>query len=374
MPNLDWRDCVDRAFGPLIKASGRSGLSLKKLKVLPPPEDERSAQFERFSSMKATDFRPLFLPNGGFFFPFFIGTTKSFAFSSFLDDADLNASLDAWLKENDAVVEFVDQSAFLFLSYYTSSFYSLRPEYQNRRASSEIVDAAVDNSYEGHSVDDLIGYYRPTYILSLPPDSVLTDADPYTIAAELLAMVPSLRSPIIDDDFSTRVHQLLSIPSVSPENIFLSLTATRWRYAFLELFKIIESVLYVPWVDDLLSELSIDARIKLAYSALRSRLDWREGKGRSIKRVFAALAATAELQRLEGLSRSFKDLDITQDERRAAIGQRVYKIRNQLVHPEDYTDRSVLNTSEDEFRILSIYLSEVATMIYEKYDGLLREA
>ena len=91
-------------------------------------------------------------------------------------------------------------------------------------------------------------------------------------------------------------------------------------------------------------------------------------------RVFAALAATAELQRLEGLSKSFKDLDITQDERRAAIGQRVYKIRNQLVHPEDYTDRSVLNTSEDEFRILSIYLSEVATMIYEKYDGLLREA
>ena len=89
------------------------------------------------------------------------------------------------------------------------------------------MDAAVDNSYEGHSVDDLIGYYRPTYILSLPPDSVLTDADPYTIAAELLAMVPSLRSPIIDDDFSTRVHQLLSIPSVSPENIFLSLTATR---------------------------------------------------------------------------------------------------------------------------------------------------
>ena len=115
MSKVDWRDCVARAFEPLIKASGRVDLG-PKLKVLPPTSAERTDQFQKFASMKATDFPPLFLPNGGFFFPFFIEDTKCFAFSSFLDDTDLNASLDPWLSQNDSVIDFVDQSTFLFLS------------------------------------------------------------------------------------------------------------------------------------------------------------------------------------------------------------------------------------------------------------------
>lgn len=59
---------------------------------------------------------------------------------------------------------------------------------------------------------------------------------------------------------------------------------------------------------------------------------------------------------------------------RSAIGRRIYKIRNQLVHPEDYTDRSVLNTPESEFRLLSTYLCAIALRIYSDFDPILRKA
>jgi hypothetical protein len=371
MARIGYKDCVEKAFEPLLRASGRPDLSAR-LQVIPPNEEERAAQFKKFGSMRPGE-APLFLPNGGFFFSFKIEDTQCFAFSSFLDEADLIESLRGWLQSNDAVLEPIDQATFLFLSYHTTKYYALRPEYQNRRVSLEIIGLAEQSGYEGHDVDDLIAYYRPAYVVSVPSDSIFYDIDIYVVATEMLASVSNLRSPIVDDEFALLIHGLLSLPSIKPENLFLCLTSTRWRYAYLELFRLIESTLYVPWILDLIGDISSTMRAPLLYTALRKNIDWREVKGRSIERVFQDVRDDGELSSLEARIQAFKDVLSSKEPTRAAIGRRVYKIRNQLVHPEDYVDASLLDVSEGQFRDLSVYLCHVVRGIYANYDTQMRD-
>lgn len=371
MARLRFENCVSKAFEPLIRASGRHDLS-DRLRVQPPPESERRQQFQKFASLRDDKFSPLFLPNGGFFFPFHIEDTQCFAFSSFLDETDLGQSLSKWLEQHDATIEKIDQATFLFLAYHASNFYALRPEFQSRRESDEIVGLAEFPSYEGHNVSDLIGYFRPTYVITVPRDSLLEGIDPYVVATEILSLVPNLRPPIIDEIFSQRVYHLLSIPSVQAESLFLTLNSTRWRYVYLELFRIVEATLYLPWVLDLKAVAPSAMGAPDLYKSLRDKLDWREIKGKSIKRIFSELDSSLELREWEELCESFRFLDKTTTGYRASVAEKIYKIRNQLVHPQDFTDGSTLTISEDEFRRLCIYLCEVIRIVYARYDLYLR--
>lgn len=370
MATLDYKVCVRRAFEPLVKASGRSDLS-EKLKILPPPKEEKEAQFEKFGSMRTSGHLPLFLPNGGFFFPFFINKTQCYAFSSFLDGHDLEYCLRDWIKDNDATLDLIDQPTFLFLCYYVYNYYSLRSEFQSTRASDEQIAIAEHSDYVGHNIDDLILLFRPTYIVSVPDNSLLSGSDPYVAAAELLSMVDGLRSPIIDREFATTLVELLSFPSVNAENLFLCLTATRWRYVYLELFRIIESALFVPWIVELNQAVGSSLEIPVLYAELRKGLEWRESKGRSIEKVFSEIATDQAIMEVELRIKSFLDIVSNENYNRSAIGRRIYKIRNQLVHPEDYTDGSVLEVTEQEFRDLSLYLCDVISRIYNVYDQVL---
>ena len=366
-----YTDCVKCAFAPFVKASGRSDIK-DKLKATPPPFAIRNEQFKKFGKLRSGDFMPLILPNGGFFFPFYIGDTRCFAFSSFVDDISINNALDNWLNENEAVIEFVDQSTFLFLSYFAQGYYTLLPEFQNRLRADEILSIAEFSGYAGHSIDDIILYYSPTYIISLPTDSLLIDADPFIVATDLLCIVPSFPSQIIDNEFSDEIHALLSFPSINVENLFLALTATRWRYAYLEIFRVLESILHVPWVIDLMKDLGNTSPLPEVYILLRKSLSWREMKGDSIERIFASMNSDSDLILEEHRIDIFYDLMSKDDFDRRNIGRRIYKIRNQLVHPEDYSDGSKLDIKENEFRLLSIYLAKILRKIYTTYDPMMR--
>lgn len=369
MAKLGYQPCVARAFEPLIKASGRSDLA-NQLRALPPESSVRNDQFARFASLRSTPFPPLFLPNGGFLFPFFEGHSKCFAFSSFLDEIDLERSIAHWLRANDAILDNVNQSRFLFLAYYAADYFALRPEAQVRRSAEAILELVDDPDYKGHNVDDLIRSYRPVYIVSLPSDSILSDADPFSVGAELISMISELRSPIIDQDFAEEANRLLGFRSIRAESVFLALISTRWRYTYLEIFRIIESALYVPWIKDMMNEVGGSLSMQAFYTVTRKKLEWRETKGKSIERLFALLADGVSASRAEAICPAIAQFSGT--EKFSKIGAQIYKIRNQLVHPEDFTDQSILEVTEDEFRALSIYLVRAARRVYHEYDDLIQ--
>lgn len=372
MAKLNYLDCVARAFEPLVQAGNRVDLA-PKLKALPPPSYEKADQFSKFSGMKDIGFPPLFLPSGGFFFPYNLKQNRCFAFSSFIESEQLNENLGGWLLENEFSLDRIDQAEFLFLSYHSNGYFALRPEYQSKFGANEILGVADYPDYLGHDLEQIIGCFRPTFVVSVPFDHILSSIDPYVMASEILSLVPGLRSPLIDEYFANIIHNILEIPSVSAQSVFLCLTAARWRYVYLELFRILESTLHVPWMLDLSASLPTGRKISDIYVSVRGSLEWREAKGRSLERVFAVVDTNDfELIRSEANCISLSGLDAEKKYKNGTCSERIYKIRNQLVHPQDFTDGSKISISEIEFRNLSIYLCNVIRLVYREYDGYLR--
>jgi hypothetical protein len=178
-------------------------------------------------------------------------------------------------------------------------------------------------------------------------------------------MLSDLRSPIIDQESAALLHTLLGNPFISSEGIYLALTATKWRYAYMEVFRLLESVLHVPWMLDLKSALESEVDVPTLYGSLRDKLAWKESKGDSIRRVFRSLNGQTDLEEMEASIGAFKGIPFDSAEFcRSSVGSRIYKIRNQLVHPEDFTDGSKLDVSEDDFQKLTSYLAAVVGMVF----------
>ena len=373
MAKLNFRDCIPWVFAPLLEASKRPELA-SSLKLQPPSSADQTDQFRRFRQLQRPSGGAIPLPNGGFFLLFKRAAQTCLAFSSYIDGIDLDPDLAVWLAENEATIEDLDQAHFLYLAKFAYPYFSIRPNFKNKRRAQDIIEIAERKNYEGHNADDLIDLYRPTFVVSLPLGSLLEDVDDYTLCSEIASLVSDLRSPIIDQEFASQVHQLLANNLISSESIYLVLSATSWRYAFMELFRILETTLHVPWMVDLMKDLEIDCNILDLYRSLRSRLYWKEAKGFSVERIFRELNGDEKLLDIEKGISAFRGIDFDNAEFcRSSIGRKIWKTRNQLVHPEDFTDGSRLQTSEDEFRSLSRYLVEIIQRIFAKIpDGALR--
>jgi hypothetical protein len=148
MARLNFRDCIPYAFKPIVAASRRTDL-IAKLKLLPPADDIRAGQFKRFADFRAQPGAALPLPNGGFFLKYRSADSTCIAFSSYVDDLDLDSDLSAWLYDNEAFLEGLDQALFLFLAYTAQPHFSIRPNFRNRRQAQNIVEIAESNNYEG---------------------------------------------------------------------------------------------------------------------------------------------------------------------------------------------------------------------------------
>jgi len=370
VPRPNFVQCAERAFRPLVEVSGRLDLAPKlKTKALPPalaPE-----QFQRFKDLRALDFEPIFLPNGGFLYPYKLGERACLALSSYSGQDKIEQQLASWLDENSATFEPVDPATFLFLAYHAYGYIRLQSEFQTALGAESVIDI-IRADYVGHDVFDIIEYYQPIYIITFDETSVFSDIQPYILATELLSMVGDLRSLIVDREFSNAVHQLLQYPSIDAEKLFLTLTSTRWRYAFLELYRCIEAVLFLPWILDLRLALPATCTLRDGYSKIRSTLGWRENKAESIQRLFDKLEGDPALVDAEIGVNQFIDLVNTEDFKRRWVGRRINKIRNMLVHHEDFDDGEVLDVSESEFRHLCLYMTRVIATICARYDEELR--
>ena len=373
MAKLSFRDCIPWIFAPLVDAAKRGDLAAS-LKLLPPPSSEQAEQFRRFGALKKPKGSVIPLPNGGFFLKFREGNETCFAFSSYVDDLDLDRDLTSWLNDNGAIVEGIDQALFLYLAYFAHPHFAIRPQFKSRAEAQNIIEIAESAGYEGHDASYLIEVFRPTFVITLPQGSLLEDVDDYTLASEILSLISDLRSPIIGQDFALKVHPLLGNHLISSESIYLVLTATRWRYAFMELFRILETTLHIPWMLDLTRDLKISGSIAELYRSLRERLYWKEAKGNSVERVFKEFNDDAVLLSIERSISAFSGIDFDDPEFcRSTVGRRVWKIRNQLVHPEDFTDGSRLQVSEEQFRSLSHYLIAIITKIFSRVpEGAIR--
>ena len=360
----DYQTWVKQAVAPFVIAAGEPNYA-DALKTLGLPDDRQQDQFEKFKTIEAFGGEPLHLPPTGFVSRFRDSRSAFLCISSQgLDDEETEALRD-WCLEEGLSEDRLDEATFLFLASQQGAFY--RPVGRNlRRDRAENLLNIVGEGYLGHDIMDLILWYQSALIFEIPEDHRFTDSSAYKIAALIVARTDFYRPQIIGTEVAVGIARLLTLPNINPENLYFALTSTHWKHTFLDLYRCMEAIFFLPWAKALRQSLSSRLNALELAKECRKNLAWREREKASIGKLFEmlpeAVCRSTSIQHLPAFTDLFGNVA-----GQRSFGERIYKVRNQLVHQEDYDDPNPLELPQDCWHPMCLYIIDVLERLY--YDN-----
>lgn len=357
----DLKQCVSSAFAPFVAAAGAPAYA-SQLRTADIDEARKPEQFAKFKSLRRFGGDPLYLPGNGFIARFYHSAGSFLCVSDHHLDDDGKEELAAWAAKECLIEGALDEATFLVLCDELGGFY--KPMGINlKKERAENLIGVVTDSYQGHDIIDMIEWFQSVAIFEIPEDHYGMTASPYRIAAALVSNNRAYRSDIIGEGIASAISELNALPNVNPENLYFSLTSTHWKHTFLDLYKCLEAIFYLPWTSGLRDSLGSGLTALALAKECRRSLIWREREKVSIARLFDSLPdAVCTPGTLAGVA-PFQDL-IGNGAKKDAYGARIYKIRNQLVHQEDYEDPTPIDMPSECWLPICLYLSGIIKEIY----------
>lgn len=336
MARRDYKLFVRSVFEPLTNSAGRPDL-LDKLTTEPVSDDRKSKQFQKFSSFKIDQSDVVYLPNGGFAALYRDFEGQYFGLSSAGLITKDETKIFEWAASKGFVQQEFDECTFICFAHELQGYYRLADRFRAPEDALNVIDV-LSEDYKGHSFSELFTYYRPVILFRIPEDSSLLMRDIFGIAAEICCGSDVLRSAIIDDELAAAIRSLIESTSVPNENLFQAVTASHFRHAFLELYRCLESIFYLPWMIELKTAGEMSIRACELKNTCRTALHWREKELPSMEKMFNLFAGNESLEALENTIDFFRDIKNSEDFNRTQLGKRLYRIRNGMVHHEDYEE------------------------------------
>lgn len=230
----------------------------------------------------------------------------------------------------------------IFLSLVKDAGISIRKNIDNNYLEEYILYQQEGAEYKGHSLDDLTQCFEPISIFKIGTNSRFIDLILNDICYFIYCNINSL----IHLDFQGLQHQFLDMlmpeNKIPKENIFLAYTATHWKHTFLELYRCIEGLYQLPRIIELKVALNLQISGSELVSHCFDKLGWRSKEEDAFYRIIQSNMSKTVMKGYLFDSISLFDevsLDWTTDkdyERSCKkVAEKVYKLRNSLVH---YTD------------------------------------
>lgn len=364
MGRPSFSDYMEALFAPLVGAAGRPDL-LRQLKTADLAEDRRSDQFERLKRSRIMGGEHVSLPPNSFVFRY----RNSYGAFLCVQNEDLDPQgreqLSIWGPSGGLTETRLDKSAFLFLVYSLRGSYKPKSEFLTRDTAENVIDI-IGSDYPGHSIYEVQKWYRAVAVFEIPEDHVFRSQSNYGVAANIAARMPDFRSALIPPALATAIAGLTNLPNVNPENLYFALTSAHWRHVVLEIYKCLEAAFYLPWAKNLRDALGHQMSALEMAQHCKKNLRWRENEARSIVALFQLLpediVIDPAIRATVGFSDIPGDIDVV-----AAFAKRVYKIRNQLVHQQDYDSPEPVNLDEAVWLSLALYLCKIIDILYSKF-------
>ena len=224
--------------------------------------------------------------------------------------------------------------------------------------------------YEGHDLSQIMGIVDDVLVFSINEDSPLNGANEIDVAYFLYCQIESsIRLPITS--IRQRFFDLLLPTSLAPkENIFLSYTSVHWKHAFLELYRCVEGLYSFPRAVALKGSLDLKLPAFKVAEACYNDLGWRRKEEDSLTKLFSLLPPQST-ELAEVLSIGGNTVDENTDLATKAA-EKIYRIRNHLVHQIDSVSFGKLKDSE--WLLLINFLLFVIEALYKHYRDDLPEA
>lgn len=314
--------------------------NVKRMKILPNPDDSALASE-----------KDIFLNASKLKVDYILNNVKVGMFSYNNDEYLLITQVDASDSTSKTVFGYLESSGILEQEINAGLFLLLVKDADLQRISpvslteleERIFYDQYDVEYQGHDFNDLMEFFEDFAVFKIDANSSFKGRDSIEVSYFICAQLEKfIRLPIqilVKDYLAILQEQ----SAVLKENVFLSLTATHYKHAFLELYRCIEVLYVLPR--------SIMLKAKLAYANpayelakhCSSELGWRRREEDSLARIFKDIdEAVIAGSGIKGASFSIADWAFdgtdTQKKSHEALAKKIYGIRNQFVHqlfPDD---------------------------------------
>lgn len=360
MPNVE--DYMQAIFGEISTAAGRSDL-LPRLKTRDLPVDIRADQLRKLSKTRLYGGPPEPLVGGGFVMRLITdGRVSLIVYVQHLNDAQ-ELELDDLISSVGGAKTDFEIYHFCSIALYGSPYYRIQSELRSEEAAIDKIDLLSDPHYLGHDILEVRNWFERVSVYEILPESAILESSGTYISALLACNHKGFRSGLIGDEICAKMAGLLDLHNVNPENLYLSQTTSHWKHAFLEIYKLLEAIYYLPWVVNLRDASGMSSPALQLAQHCRAGLAWREKEKASIRKLFE-MAVRCDPLRQNLISTSiFNGMDTSKLDA-GGVAERIYKVRNQLVHQEDYEERVPLLIDQSFWPEAVEFLVELIEELY----------
>lgn len=370
-------ECCNVLFDTISEDCELSDSSRKKLRVLPEVDPEvQTAQMDFISTAK-------------FISSDLVLNSVKVAFATYKEDDflmltgmhsnEIDSKVLSDLENIGIHLEEIKAGALLFFS--ATANLERRSNLEQNYLIENILSQQEDSMYEGHSVEDLLNCIESFCIFRIDSNSAFKvnsnndDDNKKTAGVEIAYYICSHMSKYVRLPISglmPRYRELLSSSyKLFKENIFLSLTSTHFKHAFLELYRCIEMLYSLPKAINLKKAIGFKSTAYELSKHCYKELVWKSKELDSIKAIFnlvdASIFDSSGISKASFASQSNWTFD-NQENAKASIekiAERIYLIRNQLVHQFD-VDAETAITQSDWILLISL----LSNVIEHSYDNL----
>ncbi|KJR41335.1 hypothetical protein MCHI_002762 [Candidatus Magnetoovum chiemensis] len=208
------------------------------------------------------------------------------------------------------------------------------------------------SKYEGHDLDDILPYFEPVSVYEIKEQSPIDSKDIYRISGLFIVDNKENVSLSYSDDSLTiyRTIFLEGSDRIPIENITFSLVAVKWQHSFLDIYRCIESLFSIVYLDKLYSGLKIEDKFMKFVEIFEHEIGWKPKEEDAIRSIF----------------KEMDDKIILKDARC------FYNIRNQIVHLRALNKENIIDKFKDEDWDSLIYITLLLVKeIYGKYENRL---
>ncbi|UES42482.1 hypothetical protein GFK90_01130 [Roseibium aggregatum] len=337
-----------------------------RLFTQPIPKDRQKEQFKRFVNLRVDSSRVVPFPNGGFLAILTEATNEIVLLCApSLNDVEKTELID-WCSSELEVneIEF-DETMLLVSVKELPNLLRLKSKYREVELAQDIIGLADLDDYKGHIIYDIQSYFNDVIAFTLSPDNKFHGQGVSTVSLRLFSAQPNLISPIIESDIGDKIVSLQGKCGCDDSNLFQSLTASQWRYVYLDLYRCMESLFHFPWMQKLKSEMNLTVGFAELRDTCRSSLEWNSKEDKSIRKLFEFVDGP-DLDSAKSKVSLFSNINAA-TATPGAYAKKVYEARNMLVHYEDRSRSDILPPSANEYKELCIFLCELLTIFDDRY-------
>lgn len=180
--------------------------------------------------------------------------------------------------------------------------------------------------YKGHDFKDLLKIFPSIDIYEITPQYLGDNTNLFQAIAHYLTTTGNFLTLPFSEETLTSINELALIGSeiLNYESIVQSLTSSSWKFAFLDLYRCVEMLYQLIYVDEVYDHLGLTIDKTAFLDSVDSKLKWRPTERNSITKL---LKDTPEFDK-ENLINELKKINSSI----SSIADWIYDLRCKIVH------------------------------------------